>query len=433
MAVPTAVASNTAVGLSEVAAGTARYYSDSICTLAVTGTTIPAGQTNADFYLKPLTGGSTVQSAAAPFGTAQRTLNIVGAVRRGNCAFNAPIALADGGSTQDLFTTCAILPLQQNIGRTALFFQATTGSALGGTAEVRCRLNTTGAVTCNRNGGAAAGSIHWQTLELPAGLRVERVAGNCVTPPMTLLLPAAVNPSLSFLLKSYEGSSVTIDDDDLIVTQLVSPTTVSLDIGTAATTCPGGSFDIQAVELAGINVTRGLESAGIAIGANSRLVTGLSAVSANTALLTQHALPNSSDPICDVLLRAELPTPSSLNFSRATGLTGACVTSPILRMAWERIDFGSRASVQTKTVTLPINSSTLSVAISPVDTTRTIVFASSQAASGQGNGEASYAGGSYLGEGNARFELTSSTNVNVNRQRSLGSAAFTFYVVEFDP
>lgn len=85
-------------------------------------------------------------------------------------------------------------------------------------------------------------------------------------------------------------------------------------------------------------------------------------------------------------------------------------------------------------MTLPSGTSTLAVPISPVDVTRTIVFASSQAASGQGCGETNFSSAtSYLGEGNARFELTTSTNVQVNRQRNGGVAVFTFYVVELDP
>ncbi|MBS1150823.1 MAG: hypothetical protein H6Q89_2521 [Myxococcaceae bacterium] len=435
LTVPTAVATNTTVGLSEVAVGTARYYSDAACTTTVTTTTIPAGLTDASFYLKPLTGGTTTQSAAAPFGSASRTLNIVGAVRRGSCGFNGPTTLSDGGTSEDNTASCSISPAHQNTGHTALFFQATTTSSSGGTAAVRCRLTAAGTVSCNRNDGNSSGTVHWQTVELPTALRVERVTGSCTGPAFTATLPAAVDPAKSFLLKSYQTSSGDIDDEDLIIAQLASPTLVALSLGGATVACSGGSFEVQAVELAGAAVSRGLEDAGIPIGATSASVSALSATSLNTALLSQHAVPNSNEPTCNVLVRSEMPTPSSISFSRGAGVDAGCVAQPIYRMAWERIDFGSRAAVQTRTVTLPVGTATAAVNISAVDPTRTVVFASSQAAAGQSCGETSYVGtgNSYLSEGNARFELSSPTNVNVIRQRSSGVAIFTFYVVELDP
>ncbi len=435
MAVATAVAADTTVALTETAAGTARYYSDGACSVPVTSTTILAGQTNADFYVKPLTGGTTTQSATAPFGGVARTLTILGAVRRTNCTFAAPVGLPDGGSTEDYVTSCAISPPHQNMAHTALFYQATTSSGSAGTAAVRCRLTSTSSVSCNRVYGSSSGNIHLETVELPVGLRVERLSGSCSGHAFTGTLPAAVNPATSFLLKAYSTPSGDVDDDDLLTAELTSSTTLAFEIGAPVVSCGGGNYEIQAVELSGISVTRGTGDGGMPIATASSVVSGLSATSLNTALLTQHTVADTTnDPICNVLVRSEMPSSSSISFTRAIGATGTCLAVPVFRLNWERIDFGSRGNVQTRTVTLPVGTTMLPVTITTVDPSRTIVFASSQAGSGQSDGEASYAGPtSYLGEGNARFELSSLTNVNVIRQRSAGAAVFTFYVVELDP
>jgi len=424
------------VGLSEFPVGTMRHYSDANCTTPTTVATIPNGQTDIDYYVKPLTGGASTQIATASFGSTQRQFPaVIGAVRRGTCNFAGPINLADGGQTVDTGAFCTITPPHQSMGKTALFFQATTSSGSGGTAGVRCRLTATNQVGCIRVDGQSGGVVAWQTVELPTALRVERVSGSCQPPPFNITLPAAVSPSSSFLLKSFNTSSGDIDDEDLFTTQLTSGTNIIGDLGDDATMCSGSSFEVQAVELQGLTVTRGTFDAGLPSGESIALVTALPAASLNTAVLTQHRVPNLNPALsCSVFVRADLPSASSIGFSRNLGMDGGCVDPPIYQLIWERLDFGTRGNVQAKTVTLPIGTSTLAVPISPVDITRTIVFASSQAASGQSCGETNYAGGtSYLGEGNARFELTTSTNVQVSRQRNGGVGVFTFFVVELDP
>jgi len=73
------------------------------------------------------------------------------------------------------------------------------------------------------------------------------------------------------------------------------------------------------------------------------------------------------------------------------------------------------------------------VSISPVDTTRSLVMTSSQSAGGQGAGETDYPGSDKHGEGVARFNLESATQVRVTRPESSASARFTFYVIELTP
>lgn len=442
MTTATAVAADTTVSLTEISSGTLRYYSDAACTTAITSTTIAAGNTDATFYTKPLTGGSSSQIATAAFGSGARSLTIVGAARRGTCTFNAPtnMNLPDGGVqvVEDNSAFCNISPGHAVNSHVLLVFSATTSSSSAGTAMIRCKLNSLTQVACYRGDGAAVTTVHWQTVELPTGLRVERTSGTCSGPTQLATIPNAVNLANSFLVKSYSVGSSDLDDDDLSAMRLISPTQIELAHGDNGGSCNGGAYEIQVAELAGLTAIRGVEDAGMPVGSYSLAFTGLPAASLNAALLTSHSTTDNMDPTCSNMVRGDLTTPTSVTFTRGGGLTdGGCATTPIYKPTWERLDFGTRATVQTKVVTLPPATSTLPVPISPVDTTRTIVFSSSQAAAGQAAGESNYNNGpngnNYPSEQIARFELASSTSVNVIRQRANGTATFTFYVVELDP
>jgi hypothetical protein len=134
------------------------------------------------------------------------------------------------------------------------------------------------------------------------------------------------------------------------------------------------------------------------------------------------------------MVRAEMDTPTSITFSRANlSINTNCISAPITEFVWERVDFGSRARVQTFTLDLQNNSQ--DVIVSQVDPTRTIVFAGGQFAGGQATGETDYnnQGSGSLGVAAARFDLYTPTNVRVIRGRSSGDAKAMMYVVELEP
>jgi hypothetical protein len=78
---------------------------------------------------------------------------------------------------------------------------------------------------------------------------------------------------------------------------------------------------------------------------------------------------------------------------------------------YERLDFNNEANVSAYSVTFAPGEREKSVSVSPVDTTRSLVMTSSQSAGGQGAGETDYPGSDKHGEGVARFNLESATQV----------------------
>lgn len=416
----------------------ARFYATSSCAMApISSTTIAAGTASATFYVKPVTGGAVTLTANASFGTAVQNLTVVPAVRRGSsCSFSAGSTLADGGTTVDTGATCTIPQAHQDTSHTLLFFQVTTSSGSTDGWMVRCRLNGTATISCDRNGAVPSAPIHWQTLELPTGLRVQRGTGSCLMPsPWTVTLPAAVTPASSFALVNVRSSG-DYDDDNHYISRVVGPTTLQLEMGGDAgvPSCNGGSYDWQVAELQGLTTTEGVEPLPLPIGETRFTKSGLPATSLNAAILTQLRVPDNNDWVCNFMLRTTMPSQTSFEVTRGNGNDAGCSTVPVLHLGWQRLDFGARGNVQQKNVAFAAGMPTMDVTISPVDTTRTLVFASSQSGGGQSSGETSYSGtGNLFGEASARLELVSSTVVRATRSRSSYAGQISFYVVEIEP
>lgn len=415
------VIANTPMFLSEVPAAGLRYFSDAACTMALATPTVLAGQASVSFFVKPITGGNVTLTATSPWGNAQQTLNVLPAVRRGNCQFNTLATNLD----------CPFSPSQVNDTRTAVIAQISTSSDDPDFALATCELgNNNNRISCDRVGafGTLAGNtnVHWQTLELPAGLAVRHLKNNCNNPPHTMNFMAVV-PASSFILKQLRSTGTNYGDQEL-GTAVLNAGGNSFTWDTGSSQCNGtNAFDVQVVELSGISVVRGVADAGTA-------VTGLPSAGANRIALAQPRGNNVAAPVCSRLIRAEAATPSGVTFSRGAGLTdGGCQDPVLTEIVWERIDFGARATVQTFTTTLGAMVAQLDVPITAVDVTRTLTLSSTQA-NGLAGGETSYnTSAVFMGEGFARFELTSATNVRITRDHAVAPATFTFYVVQIEP
>lgn len=269
--------------------------------------------------------------------------------------------------------------------------------------------------------------VQWQVVEIPSGFRVVTATSSSCPPSFTL--PSMVDPAKTFLLKTLANGSVNFDDEDTNVLTLTGPTTVTA----SRTLCEG--VDVQAVEWDGVTVTRGDVDGGLAPGVARASLLGLSPpASPQRAVLVQAGtLINGMPPMCGMVGRAWLPGPGEVAFSRAMA-DGGCSTNLLDRVEYERIDFGTRATVQERSLVFNPGVSSMVSTITAVDSTRTFVFASNQSAFGQSLGETSYplAVPANVQEAIFSFELTTPTTVTVRRLLSASSAALTFYVVQVE-
>ncbi|MBK7861108.1 MAG: hypothetical protein IPJ65_21360 [Archangiaceae bacterium] len=331
---------------------------------------------------------------------------------------------------EDLGSYCALTPDLLDTNHAFVVATMNSNNSTASTQMARCYINDNASVVCQRDRGAASGLIEYQVVELPYGLRVQEQLFPCSTPPITRTF-SAVDAGASFVLRSNKGSGSTLDDDDLVVARLVSPTQVEVDWGTAGGGCNGGDFGVQLVQFDGVSVTRGVFAAGLPIGQVTASEVQLSPVGPNTVVLTQ-ARPRNGSLLCTELVRADMPSPTSITFTRGNGAGASCAGDQVLSVEWQRIDFGARATVQVRQVAIAASSVTGAATLMPVDPSRTVAFTSAMV-SGPGGGETDYTGTYFAGEGMARVQLTSPTTVTLSRAHASGAASFTVYVVQLEP
>jgi hypothetical protein len=346
-----------------------------------------------------------------------------------------------GSCSMDLGATsvsCPIAPALISLDDSVLFFQATGNDLTPATEDVRCQLSSTASVTCDRwgpsTGAESAVSIQWQTLEHPA-VHAQHLDFTCsmlATFPQAI---APVSPGDAFVLHSLVSPGAYLNDDDFITVELVSATEVDAVIGSTDTCGADGIGpmlgEIDAVEVAGASVTRGIAGP---MNGTTLVVSGLSPVDPASSLLLfsyRSASNNTALGICELMVRGELTSPTTLSFSRALGdTTGTCTTIPIEAISWERVDLGALATVQPFTAMMFATATTATVPISTVDPSRALAFSSAQGLSGVGTGEGLYSGGNLLGEIDATFSLAPDS-VTLTRGTAFDSAAFSGYVVEW--
>lgn len=419
------------VSLSAVNASQVRFYSSSSCTSTTTSVTIPMGASAAQFWMKPMTGGTQTVIATAAFDGDQATFTTNGVVRRFGCWFNASSVGADGGTVAGTTSrTCTFSPSVTDMNAAVLFsqFSSDVGSngSVPSSGATRCRLTANNAVTCNRVHDLTAGEIYVQVAEIPQGFRVQRFAAtnaNCTGSQMTQPQDGGAFP---FVVRSLSSTTNVLNGNHLGVARYEHP---------ALTNTPPNCFayEHQVAEWTGVTVTTGELDGGFPAGERELEVTSLPAVSTNALVLVQAGtLTTGGIPVCSSLVRGDLTTPTSLTLTRGAGDAG-CPFGALTQVSWQRIDFGPRAHVDTYQVDFAPNQTTRQVTIAPVDTTRTIMLASNQSFGGQGVGETDDPSMVRVSSGNVRFSLPSSTRMDVTRGTSGHAAKVTVYVVELVP
>ena len=419
------------VSLSAVNASQVRFYSSSSCTSTTTSVTIPMGASAAQFWMKPMTGGTQTVIATAAFDGDQATFTTNGVVRRFGCWFNASSVGADGGTVAGTTSrTCTFSPSVTDMNAAVLFsqFSSDVGSngSVPSSGATRCRLTANNAVTCNRVHDLTAGEIYVQVAEIPQGFRVQRFAAtsaNCTGSQLTQPQDGGAFP---FVVRSLSSTTNVLNGNHLGVARYEHP---------ALTNTPPNCFgyEHQVAEWAGVTVTTGELDGGFPAGERELEVTSLPAVSTNALVLVQAGtLTTGGIPVCSSLVRGDLTTPTSLTLTRGAGDAG-CPFGALTQVSWQRIDFGPRAHVDTYQVDFAPNQTTRQVTSAPVDTTRTIMLASNQSFGGQGVGETDDPSMVRVSSGNVRFSLPSSTRMDVTRGTSGNAAKVTVYVVELVP
>jgi hypothetical protein len=420
------VPSQTSAALLAQASSGISFFMDAACSLPTPEAVFAAGTSRASFYFTGKTGGTfTLSATVTGLPTATQNATLLPVVRTGACT----LPLSEGS------VTCPISPPQLDMAKTMLLFQASSNDSSPDSSSLNCALTSVSSVTCTRNdfddGDEPEMLILWQTAELPTGLKVQHLQGTCSGAPVTELPIQPVSSLRStFLLVSSEQDGSTQGEDDFYTASITSADHV--DLGFSVNCQSSWRPSIQVVEFQGTDVTRGMTGA---MSGTQLVVSGLPAVDlGSTALLFTFRMTGGTTtlPMCDRILRGELTSPTSITFSRGDGAPG-CTGTTIDAISWERIHFGDRARAQHFQVAMNASTSTVTVPITSVDPTRTLVFASGQAQSGQGSGETSYATDDIIGAALGWHTLTAPTTLRVTRGAALGTARWHSTVLQLVP
>lgn len=422
-----AVGADTPVVLTSSVPGGLRFFSDAQCAtrLAMDTLTLIAGSASRVFYVKPITGRGQVLTARAPTGTpATQGWPVLPIVRRSNCT------LAAGAMSNN---SCYIPGTVSVVDDYSLIVtQATTSAGNGdpGDGQVRCHFSGSNArLICTRESSIGDVLVHFQVVEISRDFRVEHVypPGSCGT----LTLGYWVNPAQSFVFKSVTNTGTAFGGNDVAMYTLTAPNQVTNTSG-----C--GGAEVNVAQWTGVTVTRVSVDGGIPMGVSSVTVEGLPATaSSNVVVVAQATAPNmwGNSTSCEYFVRGQLASPTSVQLTRGAG--GTMCASQALQAHFERIDFGSRATVQTKNTLVARGTASVDVPITPVDATRTFVFTSSQSAGGQGATEHD---GTPYSAGLLATELVANPDggyqsdvVTVRRGSTAGNAQVTFFVVQVEP
>lgn len=395
------------------------FFADPACQTSLNEPVFAQGVSRLAFYFKARTGGVfTLTTLVGEQLSAFQRETVLPMVRTGSCSFSS-------SSTQE---QCRISPAQLDLSKTMLFFQTNSYNNNPYTSNVRCALTARDTITCSRTDDGTDLDILWQTVERPSGLQVQHLPVLCKGAVTPVSLSPVSSPEHTFLLVSSEQGGTTLGDDDFFTARLLSASQAEVAFSTACNSAWKAS--LQAVESPDIHVTRGVTDR---MTGTQLTVSGLAPVDlSSTALLFTHRVSNTDAAIlCDRVLRGELTSPTSITFSRGAG-NPACTTASVDAISWERIEFGASARTQHIPVTLSASVESNDFELTPVDPTRSLIFASGQGPSGQAWGESSYANDDIAGAALGIFYLQDE-EFEASRAAPLGTVKWTTTVVEFEP
>jgi hypothetical protein len=404
------------------------FYSDATCQTAFSfPRNLPADSGVLKFYFRGTTPGVTTFTANVQnLVQAQQDHTVRAQVTTGQCQLSD----AEPGAT---LVQCPISPPLLHKDRTFLVFQATSAGDGPGNAFVRCQLDSVSSILCDRNAPGPVVDIQWQTAEFASGVRVRHLLSEgCTGNTTSITLAPPVNLSETFLLTSFSQDGLHVDSNDAFTVRLAAADRVDI---TSDAGCSMPKRALQVVEFPGAQVDRGTTS--MPSGNNSRDVSNLPTdVDLNRSILLHTFRTSTGDTrICNQLLRGLLVDTDDLRFIRGES-NNSCDDVVLTEIAWERVQFPSGYTVQTKNVFMSDGEASGKAGVTAVDPNRTLVFSGGQAFNGQGGGDTTFFSTTLptdiVGAGIGRHRLiTSNTELEVVRGHPVSNAAFTAYVLQF--
>lgn len=273
-------------------------------------------------------------------------------------------------------------------------------------------------------------NIQWYVVEYASGVKVQRgsLTESSGTVNTTITAVAALNQAFVTWSKTPITADYQWGDDDSILLELTTTSNLQMRANYESSNHVIWWQVIEFTNPSDILVQKGTTSlTGTSTSVDASLGTTVNLQKA--FVLAGYRATGSSASIGRRMARARLVNSSTVRFDRDAADAG----EPINEIAWQVVELRDGSKVQSGSVNFSSGTSQQTFAITSVDTTRAIAFASAQPANGQSMGKSPYVADDVIGVASATFAL-SSTSVTARRNNTAASADIGWYVVEFaDP
>ncbi len=335
-------------------------------------------------------------------------------VRSGMCSISNGVTLVD----------CPISPALTDRDKTFMLFQATSNDNTPASSNVRCFIQSISNIKCDRNGTIGIVDIRWQVAEFAEGVKVDHLTPPCYGTNTIVDISEVSDMNKTFLLYSSHRDGTDQDQNQFRTVRLTATDQVMVGIPSTGS-CGSVRQALQVVQFNGTSVKRGVT--GAMTGTSITATLSPSIDTSRTMLLYSWRTAGSGADMCERMVRGEITSSTQITFTRATGCSG---TTQIDAISWEVVEFTEGGLVRPITVNMNGNGAA-NVNIAAVDPTKSLIFAGGQWTNGQALGEGSYAGDDIIGAMTGKFTLTNSTNVQVVRNNTQGTAKWSAFVVQF--
>lgn len=270
-------------------------------------------------------------------------------------------------------------------------------------------------------------NIRWNVVEYSCGVNVQR--GEVAQTAATLNVPITPVSAIGRSFVTWSKSVASIDSEfgtnDPTVGELTTTTNVQFRVTTAN---PDHVISWQVVEFLSSTdaaVRTGATSMPVGTGSVNVTLPGAVDLSKTFALVAFRTAGACAPDVGSCAVRGRLTGVSTLTLDRVN------TTVALTEVTWQVIQLKTGATVQAGSTGFAATAATSTATIEPIDTTRAIAFASSQAGAGQEGGRSAYAGDDILGVAQATVAITSPTQLTLTRGNTAAASDVGWFVVEF--
>jgi hypothetical protein len=309
------------------------------------------------------------------------------------------------------------------------------GAQLRGRIPVACAnpCTTIEFVRVTDEGAPAAINIQWYVVTFVSGVAVQRgeVAQSATAVDVTLgQTLSSVNQAFLLWSKTPTNTDQTWDDNDFMLGEIASTTTVQFRANSAAATHTIYWQVVEFTNPADATVQKGT-IAGMTTAQTSVTATLGTAVDPNKTfvLVGYRAGASAATNMGALMLRADLTNSTTITIDRSTVGAPAVAISEIV---WQAIELKDKSVVWNGSSNFAAASTQTTVALVPqVNTSRAIAFGTVQSGAGQNLGRSAYLADDIIGVGSATMAL-SSTQLTLTRNNTAAAADVGWTVVEFE-